>query len=150
MSGSGFDPGETVTVSIGGSSSLTTTAGPKGAFSGTVTVPTTDLFGATALTAAGATSGKSTTTVVDISNQWQSSGDGSLHTGYETNDQTWDLHIVGNHAKFLTQAWSYPTGASISAQPTVVDDVAYVGDSCRNGDGVGRPEQRATLDLRRG
>ena len=74
------------------------------------------------------TSRKSTSTAIDISNQWPSSGDGSLHTGYEPNDLTWDLHIVGNHAKFLTQAWSYPTGASITSPPTVVDDVAYVGD----------------------
>jgi len=129
VTGSGFDPGEAIAVSIGGSPALTATAGPKGAFSGTVTVPTTDLFGVTALTATGATSGMSTTAVVDVSNQWPSSGAGSLHTGYESNDETWDLHIVGNHAKFLTQAWSFPTGASISAQPTVVDDVAYVGNS---------------------
>jgi outer membrane protein assembly factor BamB len=129
VSGSGFDPGEAVAVSVGGSPPLSATAGPKGAFSGSVAVPVTDLFGVTAVTATGATSKKSTTTVVDISNQWQSSGDGSLHTGYENNDLTWDLHIVGNHAKFLTQAWSYPTGASISTQPTVVDDVAYVGNN---------------------
>ena len=129
VSGSGFDPGEAIAVSVGGSPSLTTTAGPMGAFKGVVTVPVTNLFGVTSLSATGATSKKSTTTVVDISNQWQSSGDGSLHTGYETNDQTWDLHIVGSHSKFLTQAWSYPTGAAISTQPTVVDDVAYVGDS---------------------
>jgi outer membrane protein assembly factor BamB len=128
VSGSGFDPGEAITVSIGGSPALTTTAGPKGAFHGVVAVPASNLFGATALTARGATSGKSTTTVVDISNEWQSSGNGSLHTGYETDDETWDLHIVGNHATFLNQAWSYPTGAPISTQPTVVDDVAYVGD----------------------
>jgi len=129
VTGSGFAPGEAVAVGVGGTPALTVTAGPKGAFSGSVTVPATDLFGVTALTATGATSGRTTTAVVDISNEWTSSGDGSLHTGYETNDETWDLHIVGNHSTFLNQAWSYPTGASITAQPTVVDDVAYVGNA---------------------
>jgi len=128
LAGSGFAPGESVAVAIGGTPALTATAGPKGAFSGAAAVPATDLFGVTSVTATGATSGRSTSTVVDIGNQWQSSGDGSLHAGFEPDDQTWDLHIVGNHGAFLKQAWSYPTGAAVGTQPTVVDDVAYVGD----------------------
>ena len=97
VTGSGFAPGEAVAIGVGGTPALTVTAGPKGAFSGR------DRSGHRPLRCHRPDGhrghlGPDDHAVVDISNEWTSSGDGSLHTGYEPNDETWDLHIVGNHS----------------------------------------------------
>ena len=125
---SGFTPGEPVDVSLAGSVLSMATADPTGSFTGTVTVPATAAFGKSALVATGRSSSLSTSASIDVSNQWKSSGGGSLHQANEANDLTWDQHIVGNHGSFITQAWSYPSGAAIRTSPTVVDDVAYFGN----------------------
>lgn len=123
--GAGFAPGETVDASLAGSTLFKATAASGGGFSAAVPIPATAGFGVSALVATGETSGSSSSVSIDVSNQWQSSGNGSLHQNYEPNDLTWDLHIVGNHSAFITQAWSYPSGAAIRTSPAVVDDVAY-------------------------
>lgn len=125
LTGSGFTPGETVDIALAGSKLASTRAGSAGGFSLSVVIPATAAFGLSALTATGGSSGSSSSATVDISNQWQSAGDGSLHQGYEPNDLTWDQHIVGSHGEFLTEAWSYPSGGEILSAPVVVDDVAY-------------------------
>jgi outer membrane protein assembly factor BamB len=126
--GSGFAASENVDVSLTGTDLVQFTASPSGGFSGSVPIPVTAGFGVSALVAAGQTSDRSSSASIDVSNQWNSAGDGSLHQEYEPNDLTWDEHIVGNHSAFITQAWSYPDGAAIDDAPTVVDDVAYFGD----------------------
>jgi outer membrane protein assembly factor BamB len=128
IQGSGFTPGEQVDVALAGAGLLVATADPTGTFSGTVTIPATAAFGKDSLVATGVSSHRSSTAAINVSNQWKSSGEGSLHQGFEPNDLTWDQHIVGNHASFITQAWSYPSGAAIRTSPTVVDDVAYFGN----------------------
>ncbi len=125
VTGSGFAAGETVDVSLAGVTLLKATAKSGGGISGSVPIPTTAGFGVSALVATGETSGFSSSVSIDVSNEWQSAGNGSLHQGYESNDLTWDEHIVGNHGNYITQAWSYPSGAAISTSPAVVDDVAY-------------------------
>jgi outer membrane protein assembly factor BamB len=126
--GSGFGSSETVDVALAGSTLLQVTTGVGGSFSGSVPIPATAPFGASALVATGESSARSSSVSIDVSNQWPSSGYGSLHQGYEPDDLTWDQHIVGNHSSFITQAWSYPTGAAVNGAPVVVDDVAYFGD----------------------
>jgi outer membrane protein assembly factor BamB len=128
LAGSGFSGGETVALSLAGTSLGTVSAGPAGAFSTSVVIPDTAAFGKGALVATGSSSGRSSSATVDVSDQWASAGDGSLHQGFAPDDLTWDQHIVGNHGSFLNQAWSYPTGAAIRTSPAVVDDVAYTGD----------------------
>jgi outer membrane protein assembly factor BamB len=129
VTGSGFSAGESVNIALGSTTLATATATSQGKISGAVVIPKTDVFGVSALVATGATSGRSASAAVDISNQWQSSGSGSLHTGYAPNDLTWDLHIVGSQTQFLTQAWSYPSGSPIDTSPAVVQDVAYFADT---------------------
>lgn len=125
VTGSGFIAGEAVKVSLAGSTLATAPANGSGSFSAAVPIPTTAGFGVGALLATGQTSGLSSSTAIDVLNDWSSTGNGSLHQGYEPNDQTWNLHIVGNPDRFITQAWSYPSGAPIRTTPAVVGDVAY-------------------------
>ena len=100
VQGSGFAPGEKVGVALAGSDLVTATAGPAGSFSATVTIPATAAFGQSALVATGMGSGLSSSATIDVSNEWKSAGDGSLHQAYEPDDLTWDQHIVGNHGVF--------------------------------------------------
>jgi outer membrane protein assembly factor BamB len=129
VTGSGFSAGESVNIVLGSTTLATPTATSTGTISGTVVMPKTDVFGVSALVATGATSGRSASAPVDISNQWQASGNTSLHTGYAPNDLTWNLQIVGNQTQFITQAWSYPSGFPIDTSPAVVQDVAYFADT---------------------
>jgi outer membrane protein assembly factor BamB len=129
VTGSGFSAGEPVAVSLAGQTLVTTTATAAGDVSASVPIPATAGFGSSSLVATGGTSKRSTTAVIEVSNEWVGAGYSSLHTSSEPNDQTWLKHFVGNHAQYVTQAWSYPAGAAITAQPAVVHDVAYFGDS---------------------
>jgi outer membrane protein assembly factor BamB len=135
ITGSGFAANETVDVSLEGTTLTTVGAGSGGGFSTDVTIPSTSQFGPAALLASGETSGRSSSAPIDVSNQWASDSYDSLHQGYEPDDTTWSLRIVGNKSSFLTQAWSYPSGgtdpagAGIGAPPAVVDNVAYFGNN---------------------
>jgi outer membrane protein assembly factor BamB len=125
VNGSGFASGEAVSIALSGATLATPSANGSGSFSTAVPVPATAAFGVSALIATGQTSGRSSSAPIDVLNDWSSAGNGSLHQSNEPNDQTWNVHIVGNPDRFITQAWSYPSGAAIRTAPAVVGDVAY-------------------------
>jgi outer membrane protein assembly factor BamB len=129
VTGSGFSPNESVAISLAGQTLLTAKAGGLGNVSASVPVPPTAGFGLSSLTATGGTSGKATTAVIEVSNEWVEAGYSSLHGGSEPNDLTWLHHFVGSHSQYVTQAWSYDSGAAALDQPAIVDDVAYFGDA---------------------
>jgi outer membrane protein assembly factor BamB len=132
VSGSGFAPGEAVSIALAGATLATPSADGSGSFSTAVPIPSNSAFGVSTLTATGNASGLSSATPVDVLNDWTSSGNGGLHQSYEPNDQTWNVHIVGNPDRFITQAWSYPSSAPIRTSPAVVKDVAYFADTAGN------------------
>jgi outer membrane protein assembly factor BamB len=129
VTGSGFSANESVAIALAGQTLATVTASASGSFSTSVPIPATAAFGLSSLVATGATSGSSSSAAIEVSNEWVGAGESSLHTGYEGNDLTWFQHFVGSHGQYVTQAWSYSAGAAITAQPAVVDDVAYFGNS---------------------
>jgi outer membrane protein assembly factor BamB len=129
VTGSGFAANESVMIALAGQTLTTTTADGSGSFSTSVSIPATPGFGLSSLVATGATSGLSSSAVIEVANEWAGAGYSSLHTGYEPNDLTWAQHFVGNHFQYVTQAWSYPSGGAISAQAAVLDDVAYFGNN---------------------
>jgi outer membrane protein assembly factor BamB len=129
VTGSGFSAGESVAISLAGTTLVTAKANPSGGFTKSVPIPATAAFGSSSLVATGGTSGNSTTAAIDVSNQWTQVSYNSLHGGAEPNDQTWFTHFVGSHGQYITQAWDYDSGASVDAQPAVVDDVAYFGNT---------------------
>ena len=125
VTGSGFAANESVGITMEGTTLATVTASAQGGFTTPVTIPAISAFGPAALLATGATSGLSSSATIDVSNQWTSSGAGSLHQSYEPNDENWLFHNVGAKSSFITQAWAYPSGAAIDTSPAIVDDVAY-------------------------
>jgi outer membrane protein assembly factor BamB len=129
VAGSGYSAGESVAISLAGTTLATPTADGTGSFVANVVIPTTAPFGLSALVGTGQTSGLSSSAAIDVLNQWAGLGDTALHQGYATNDLTWDQHIVGNHSQFITQAWSYASGAPITTSTAVVGDVAYFANS---------------------
>jgi outer membrane protein assembly factor BamB len=129
VTGSGFSANGSVPIALAGQTLVTASANASGSFSISVPIPATAAFGLSSLVATGATSGVSSAAAIEVSNEWVGDRSSSLHTGYEGNDLTWFQHFVGSHGQYVTQAWSYPAGAAIAAQPAVVDDVAYFGDT---------------------
>jgi outer membrane protein assembly factor BamB len=128
-SGSGFQGGETVGLSIAGQVVAHTVAGSDGGFGPTrMTVPDVTDFGPAALTALGETSGLSTSAAVVVSNEWPEAGGGLLRQGYEPNDPVLAEHVSLLPANFAGQAWSFPSGAPIRASTSIVHDVAYFGN----------------------
>jgi outer membrane protein assembly factor BamB len=125
--GSGFDSGETVQISLGETVLADATAGTSGALAATpVTLPSASDFGPSTITATGETSGLSTTADFDIVNTWPAFGDGPLLTSFELNDTTFSKHTSVSPQTYMSQAWSFDTGAAITAPPAVDDGVAYI------------------------
>jgi outer membrane protein assembly factor BamB len=134
--GSGYTSGETVNLSVAGTTLAKATASGSGSFDVPVPIPAnmafaagSTQFGVASLVATGQTSASTSSTPIDILNNWTSAADGGLHQAYEPNDETWNNHIVGNPDRFVTQAWGYPSGAPIRTSPAVVDDVAYTANT---------------------
>ncbi len=127
--GGGFAKGEHVAISLLGVTLATATASStNGSFPNTkVKIPSTTAFGTLSLVATGATSGKSTSLPLYVTNSWQQSGDGSTHLGFEGNDAVLrDLVHPGANI-FLADAWMVSAGTPVTS-PVVLDGVAYVGD----------------------
>lgn len=129
VGGSGFGAGENVQLSLNGTVLATATATSTGVVPKTnITIPTGGVFGQASLVATGQTSGKATSTPLEISNVWSEAGYNSLHTGTEPNDAVMAHHVSPTQAQYFAQAWSYPTGAAIRTQPAISKDIAYFGN----------------------
>ena len=87
VTGSGFAANENVAITMEGTTVDTVTAGAMGGFTTALTMPAPSAFGPAALLATGQKSGLSSSTTIDVSNQWTSAGNGSLHQSYEPNDE---------------------------------------------------------------
>ncbi len=130
IAGSGFGHGERVTLTIGTATVTTLTASSTGTIpSTTVTLPASAAFGPQSLMATGATSKKSTTAGVYVSNAWDQFEQSSLHQGDDQNDNVFERATSLGPKNFLEQAWSFVAAAPIDGSVAVVDDRAYAADT---------------------
>ncbi|HEV2371613.1 MAG TPA: PQQ-binding-like beta-propeller repeat protein [Streptosporangiaceae bacterium] len=126
VSGSGFGDSETVAIALQGTTLATATTTANGGLRATaVTIPAKSPFGLASLTVTGKTSGKTATTPVTVANQWAQAGYGPQHTGYEPNDPDPYDSVGAGSGTYLNLAWSYQSGAAVSASPAVADAVAF-------------------------
>lgn len=126
--GTGFGPGEKVTVALTGTVVARATSTANGALRPfKVTIPATADFGPAALVATGATSKKATAAGVFVTDQWPQLGDGSSRAGYEANDPVITQTIDPGQNILLYPAWQFSAGAALTS-PAVSDQVIYVGD----------------------
>jgi outer membrane protein assembly factor BamB len=128
VQGSGFGPGETVTISLLGTVVGQGITLPDGSVSPVqVTVPATVGFGPTALVAVGGTSGKAAAAGIDITNDWPQLGGGPGRVGYEINDPVIQDTIDPGQNILLDPAWQFTAGSALGS-PVVADQVVYAGD----------------------
>ncbi len=126
VAGSGFGPGEQVGVTLDGTTLATVTASGTGTLATTaVAVPAATATGPAALVATGATTGDTSSASIDVSNEWTSQAGGPTHTAVDANDSVLAQHVSPSSGTYLTQAWSYPSGAAIETSATVCKNVAY-------------------------
>ncbi|HLM91667.1 MAG TPA: PQQ-binding-like beta-propeller repeat protein [Thermoplasmata archaeon] len=129
VNGAGFNKSEKVEITLPGSLLATVTASATGALPATsVKIPTKTSFGETSLIATGETSGKSASTALTVSNDWEEVGFDPSHTGYEPNDPALNflVHPGGNY--WVDLAWLFTVGSGFTTSPAIVDGIAYVGD----------------------
>lgn len=128
--GSGFGDAETVDLSLGGVQVATVTTSASGSFPATrVRVPADAGFGVRPLVATGTTSGDTTSTAVDVSNEWTAAGYDGTNSAFEPNDLTLRNHVSPGSFVYLTQAWSYPSGAAVSSTPVVDEGTLYTANA---------------------
>ncbi|MDQ2865999.1 MAG: PQQ-binding-like beta-propeller repeat protein [Candidatus Eremiobacteraeota bacterium] len=125
-----FNSGETVQFSLLGKVVATATTAP-----GTghvppvaIAVPSNAYFGPTALTAKGLSSGKVSSVVIDITNEWTQLGYSATRLGHEPHDSVLLDSIGVGQNTVLNRAWYYSTGSPVNASPAIVNGVAYIGD----------------------
>lgn len=130
VSARAFGIGETVQYTLFGKVVAAATAAP-----GTghvpdvnITVPGDAVFGPVTLSAKGLSSGKVSSIVLDITNEWTQLGYGATRLDFEPND-TVILNSIGiGKDTVLNRAWYYATGSPVNASPAIVNGVAYIGD----------------------
>jgi eukaryotic-like serine/threonine-protein kinase len=130
VAGGGFQAGETVAISLLGTTLVTATATSSGALPATkATIPATAAFGLTSLTATGQQSGQTAAAAITIANNWAQLGNGPGHPNLEPNDSTFYNNITPGARIFLDPAWVYQSSSPIGTAPAIADSVAYTADS---------------------
>jgi outer membrane protein assembly factor BamB len=84
-------------------------------------------LGPTTLSVTGETSGRTASTVIDVSNPWPQLGNGPTHVGFEPNDSSFYNLAHPGAEIFLDPAWQYQSGARIDSSPVVAQGVADAG-----------------------
>ena len=130
ISGHGFAAGERVTITTGAKWITSLTASSTGTIRRTtVALPASAPFGPQSLTATGATSKKSTTASIYVSNAWNQFHQSSLHQGSDPNDDVFWNSTSLTPSRYLDQAWSFVANAPIDGSVAVLDDRAYAADT---------------------
>jgi outer membrane protein assembly factor BamB len=125
--GTGFGPGEKVTVSLATTVVGHATSRGDGSLAVTVTLPATAGFGPTALVATGAASHTAAAAGIDVTNNWPQLEDGPGHAGFEANDLVIQDTVDPGQDVLLYPGWHFSAAAALTS-PAVADQVAYVGD----------------------
>ncbi|HZT12515.1 MAG TPA: PQQ-binding-like beta-propeller repeat protein [Candidatus Baltobacteraceae bacterium] len=123
-----FQPNETVTFTLLGTTVATAIANSKGRVPKTVfQMPANAPFGPTSLTLTGQTSGKSASTTLFVTNEWTQFGYTAQHPAQEPNDSV-IAKVIFVGQSILNVYWMYNSGAPINTSPAVVNNVAYFGN----------------------
>lgn len=129
VTGSGYTAGESVAVSVAGTTLATITASSTGTLPATsVTLPGTTLFGPATLYATGASSGETGTAPIYVTNSWQQYGDTATHQASDLNDHAFARHLSVSPGTYLAPAWTFNAGAPIASSVVVDDGVGYFTD----------------------
>jgi outer membrane protein assembly factor BamB len=129
VSGSGFKAGESVKITLGGTTLKKATATSTGALPSTsVTVPTSAAFGPGTILATGATSGDVGAAPVYVTNGWSQFGDNASHQGTDLNDKVFLKHLSVSPGTYLAKAWSFNAGAPITSSAIVHNGETYFVD----------------------
>ncbi len=128
VSGAGFAGSERVAIMLAGKTLATATAS-SGRISTRVTIPKGAPFGQTSLTAKGSESGRTASTAITITNNWDQVGFGHGHRSFEPNDLILRNLVHPGQNIFLDPAWRYQSGAPVNTAPAVADSVAYIANS---------------------
>lgn len=128
--GHSFSVGEKVAFSLFGQvvATVSTIAGTGRTPSVRINLAPTAAFGPTGVTATGLTSGKVSTAVVGITNEWTQLGYSSSRTSFESNDSVLVKILDIGKGTVLDKSWSYSTGAAVNTSPAVVNGTAFVGN----------------------
>jgi outer membrane protein assembly factor BamB len=133
VSGGGFGPSASVTISLPRAVLATVTSAANGSLAATsVVIPNNASFGPTSLNAVANASGKSSNTSITIANSWDQLSYAPAHAGFEPNDPTLHNVIFPGNNYWLDVAWRFDADAPIDASPAVVDGRVYIGDSVGN------------------
>ena len=129
-SGSGFKSGEKVRLSLPGASLATATAGSGGGFSRKpVPVPATYDFGLSAITAAGASSGRSATAALYVTGPWPEAGHDPGRTSDQPNDRVLSEEVTPGKQYRMKPFWVFSASAPIDSSPAVASQLAFAGDT---------------------
>lgn len=129
VSGTGFLPGESITLGVLGSILAVVSAGSTGSFAATtVTIPPRFPYGLTGLTATGL-SGDAAIAPLDVNSPWVQLGATPARTGFLVNDLVLTSEEVPDKIYRMVLDFAYSTGAPIFASPAVALGVAYVGNT---------------------
>jgi outer membrane protein assembly factor BamB len=130
VTGAGFGKSEKVTLALNGATVATATTSSTGSVPATkVKVGSKLAFGNYAIVGAGATSGRTASVALTVTNSWEESGFNAGHTGFAPNDPVLDRHVDVGGNTWMYLAWHFAAGAAVNVSPAVVNGVAYVGDA---------------------
>ena len=129
-SGSGFRPGEKVRLSLPGNQLATATAGSNGGFARkAVGLPSIYDFGLSAVTAAGAGSGRSATAALYVTGPWPEAGHDPERTSDQPNDRVLSEEVTPGKPYRMRPFWVYTAPAPIDSTPAVASQLAFAGDT---------------------
>ena len=131
VSGHGFTPDQSVTLSLNGLRLGAAMADSKGALlAAKFRVPVSDNFGPQTLVATETSTGREATTApVYVTNVWGQAGEDAAHTGLDPNDLVLRNHLGISGFNYLVPSWSFNAGSAVHGSVDVVDGVVYVADS---------------------
>ncbi len=130
LSGSGFGPGESISISLPGYQIGTVTASATGSFTDfSVQIPRRFPFGQTAILGVGTTSGLASTVTLDVTTSWSQLGGNQERTGNLPNDIIFNSEEVPDKVYRMFAAAQFAAGAPITTSPAVVNRTAYFGTS---------------------
>jgi outer membrane protein assembly factor BamB len=129
-SGSGFKSGEKVRLSLPGHLLATATAGSGGGFARKrLAVPATYDFGLSAITAAGAASGRSATAALYVTGPWPEAGHDPGRTSDEPHDRVLSEEVTPGKQYRMQPFWVHSASAPIDSSPAVASQMAFAGDT---------------------
>jgi outer membrane protein assembly factor BamB len=123
VSGSGFGANEAVDVYEGATDVVVISTSSTGAFSATITVPSSAATGTLWITAVGRHSGSSASAAFAVSANWSQYRYSPTHRGRDAGENIPSPSNVDN----IDVDWQFTTGGQVESSPSIVNGIAYFG-----------------------